>query len=625
MSQIQLASTASDREIAFHTNTGFALKGGRFAIQVTDGNVAPQLHTEQPSERAATFRQTMRNTSDTPMAIESITMFDGKLELQGAGWRVMHPELFRCERLFEGYTYFTDGLLAPVADVQGEFGLSEDLPFPGMIFTHPERGTILMATLTQARSKPVWTISHDGQSTRINAVDYFTGIESIPVNPGETFETETWAVLATTDGIEDALQQYHALLHERHHFYGKDSILHNAVVWGSWNYNYRPRGHGDIDHDYIAKNAKALSTVLDQEAPDAPRFVMIDDGYQRGKSQETSGWFASCLEIFYDQPAHDPSLFPDGMKRMADDIRAAGARPALWISPRVHQHSQLAKDHPDWLVGFEDDRTYGKLTAFLDYSVPEAREYTRQAWKTVFQEWGFEGVKMDFWSMAFEIPSLRFRHQERTAVELRNLFLSDMREFVPAEGYIIACCAVNSGNPFVGQYVDATRCAMDVGDGDWGPLFNSAGVLSAVRPFFSHQSVLADTDSFGWHPQMAAGENRLWATMALMMGGMCEIAGDMTQQDETACDFLGRASRFFSAAPSQRTHTGLDTMGMRNGPAPHLVLERADGVYEAHLNWGRYPRLVELPAPVRNLWTGEWVEGRHQVPARDALWFKREG
>lgn len=634
MSQPELACTHTDGSLEFKTNTGLALLRGTCHLKDDRGNTWPgstatQQHAiavDSLSSQAATFRQTLHNAGSEPIAITGIRMFDGELALQGAGWRVAHPELFRCDRYFEGYTHYTEGLLAPVADIARTrrlLGMSEDLPFPGILFTHPERGAVLMAALTQDRCKPVWRLQQDNSQTRIIAEERFTGVEHLRLDPGQTLNTETWIVLCTPGGIEEALQQYHALLRERHHFYGENSILHNAVVWGSWNYNYRERGHGDIDHDWIAANARGFAKI----APDTPRFVMIDDGYQRHKSHETSGWYASCMEIFYEdgQPPHDPSLFPNGMKAIADDIRATGAHPALWITPRLHRDSALAREHPEWLLGFdEDDRVFGTRSAFLDYSLPEVRDYVRSAWRTIFQEWGFEAVKMDFWTMAFELPNLKFRDQDRTAIELRHQYLSDLREFVPDNGYIIACCAVNNGNPFIGQYADATRCAPDVGDGDWDHLRESAKCLTAVMPFLDHACLLSDPDSFGWCPQAKPGENRLWATLALMAGGMCEIAGDLDQPTDEARDLLDRAARFFAASPARRTITHIDAPGIAQAPSPHVVLHRDDGIYEAHFNWGVYPREVYLPSAVRDLWTDQPAEGRHKIPPHDVLWFKRE-
>src|SRR5690606_14443862 len=111
-------------------------------------------------------------------------------------------------------------------------------------------------------------------------------------------------------------------------FMGEKSVMRRAVIWGSWNYNPRPRGKGDIEHDYVVANARALKKL----APNRPRFIAVDDGYQPGRSGERGGtgkWWASAFEYFFDpeKPAWDPKLFPKGMKALMDDISAAGCEP----------------------------------------------------------------------------------------------------------------------------------------------------------------------------------------------------------------------------------------------------------------------------------------------------------
>src|SRR5690606_15496055 len=145
--------------------------------------------------------------------------------------------------------------------------------------------------------------------------------------------------------------QYYRLLRKRMKFPGTNSVLREAVVWGTWNYNPRPRGFWDITHDYVIANARELRRMV----PDRPRYVMIDDGYQRGRSHENAAipqpgdawavsggtsqpdgmpWFYSVLESFFPPgtPAHDPKLFSAGTRATAHGIRKAGCESAIWVA-----------------------------------------------------------------------------------------------------------------------------------------------------------------------------------------------------------------------------------------------------------------------------------------------------
>lgn len=621
--------------LEFRTSTGFLLNHGDFSINTNRGRTRPggagaakrgldhRFHTRRLSAGAIEFWQSIKNLRQEPLEISDISVFDGHLKPSGAGWRVAHTELFKCDRYFDGFNFWTDGFFAALHEAEGDFGISEDWPFPGIFFTHPERGTVLMAVLSQDRCKPHWSLRGIGKgNTSLHATEYFGGVPAISVKEGRKIETERWVMIFSPGNIDAAVEEYYRLLRRRMSFHGEESILRKAIVWGSWNYNYRPRSFCDITHKMISDNARALAKLV----PDKPKVVIIDDGYQRGLSRHKTmdNWFASCLDIFYDDglPAHDPELFPKGMKGVADAIRKAGVMPAIWTTPRVFSQSALAKARPEWILQLEGGKTFGARSVYLDYSLPEVREFTRNAWRTIFQTWGFQGVKMDFWSIPFEVPQVRFRNRDMTAIELRNLFLSDIRECVPKNGFLLIAVVCNGGgNPFVGRYADGVRMGMDIGDGSCAEVRQSAICLTTASPFYRHDCLLGDPDSIGWCPKNTPGQNRLWATMAILSGAICEIGGDLTNLSTEARNLLQAAARHF--APSRRTINGISSGSISNLPAGHIVLEREDGIYEGYLNWMTFPREITLKRPVCDLWTGEILKGRHKIPPQDAIWFRR--
>jgi len=634
MPKYKLQCATSSNRLAFHTPSGFSLNQGICLLKTSRGNLRPslipsqrkeafhELHVRRLSENAVEFWQSIRNLQPQLLKINAIQMFNGRLELAGSGWRVAHSELFKCDRVFDGYGYLTNGLFAPLPGTEGDFGTSEDWPFPGMFFTHPERGTVLMAVLSQERCKPAWSLRRRGAANLLRASDVFWGVPSIGVNGREEFCSERWVVLAVGGGIEDAVAEYYRILRQRIAFYGTNSVLRRAVVWGTWNYNSRPRSYCDITHKMVAANARALRRLV----PDKPRVVMIDDGYQRNLSRfkDMKDWFASSLEIFYDDgtPPHDPRLFPRGMKAVADDIKKAGCLPAIWATPRIRRDCPLAKAHPEWILQLEGGRQFGPRSAYLDYSLPEVRAYTRQAWRTIFQEWGFQGIKLDFWSLPFEVPQVRYRNRDMTAVQLRNLLLGDLREFVPENGFMLIAVVCNGGgNPFPGRFADGTRMGSDIGDGSFNEVRQSAVCLTVASPLFRHDCYLGDSDSIGWCPKNTPGQNRLWATMAFLSGAICEIGGDLTAMSADQRRLLKTVAGSFG--PARRTLNGIASGGINSLPADHLFLERDDAVYEGYLNWMPWRREISLARPARDLWTGKIIRGKYKIPPHDAVLFKR--
>ena len=611
------------------TQTGFGLLNARAGVETSRGFSSPsenhssslglihQQHIKQIDAHAVELWQTLRNTASEPLDITRITLLDGLLALDGAGWRAAHSELFRRDRYAENFNFYTGSLLVPSRELQGCFGTSEDHPFPGLIFTHPERGTVLMGTLTQRRCKPRWDVTRtDGQS-RLVATDWFSGTTRIRVKSGGEFETERWILLFVPGSMHDAIDSYYEHLRTRMTFRGANSVLRHAPIWGSWNHNPRPRGYWDITHDYIVSNAHALVKMT----PNRPRVVMIDDGYQRGKAyiKSEADWFATWLENYYgSQNPEEMTQFPHGMGGTAKAIKDAGALAAIWATPRITRQSQLALDHPDWLLQRNDGQPFGKLSAFLDYSLPEVRQFTKTAWETVFHRWGYQAMKLDFWSIQFEPPQVEYRNPDMTAVELRNLYLSDLRSFVPDGGYIIAAVPTNSGNPFMGQHVDATRMGVDISYGRWDNIIDSATSITGVIPFVRHDCLLGDADSIGWCPQNTPGQNRMWAAMSALGGSVCEISGDLTNLSPEADEMMRSViSRF---GPRRRTLIDVDS-GIGGVPPWKLTVETDAGIQEAHFNWTNFRREVRVDSGRKDAWSKQVLEDLVKIPPREALWL----
>ena len=420
--------------------------------------------------------------------------------------------------------------------------------------------------------------------------------------------------MRTSGSVSDAIDDYFALLRERVEFLGRDSVLREEAVWGSWNYNTRAGGHGDITHDYIVANARALKAFHPKV-----RWVMIDDGYQFDRRRRETYCGVELASPLYPAP-HDAERFPAGMRATATAIREAGLKPAIWSTPCLDANGAFARAHADWLVRLKDGKTYLPGTAFLDYSVPEAREFTRRAWELFLHHWGYDGLKCDFWTTAFELAEIEFRNPDRTAIELRNLFLADIQELLPPGGYLLTCCTTNTGNPFLGIHAQASRAGNDIGDGLWQHVLDNAGMATGFSPFYRGDCLLADADSFGWCPNLDAAGNRLWATLTLMTGGMCEIGGDIAALPPAGAELLRTGLDFFG--PVLKVTSNVfdgDTDAM---PASDWRLERPDGVYGARFNWQGLPRPLRLRHPVVDLWTGRSCADGALLPRHSAILFR---
>ncbi|MBQ9045330.1 MAG: alpha-galactosidase [Oscillospiraceae bacterium] len=203
----------------------------------------------------------------------------------------------------------------------------------------------------------------------------------------------------------------------------------------SW-YNY----YQDISEEKILKNLDALAA-----SPVKFDVFQIDDGFQT----HVGDW----LSI-------DKTKFPNGLKCIADRVRALGMTPGLWLNPFGCEYgSETAAQHPDWLLRGDDGEpiragaNWGGFWVW-DFYNPEAREYVRKCLQTAVRDWGFGLLKLDFLYAVCLHPTA-----ERTRGEIMCEAMDFIRE--ATEGALILGCGVPLGAAF--GKVDYCRIGCDVG------------------------------------------------------------------------------------------------------------------------------------------------------------------
>lgn len=218
----------------------------------------------------------------------------------------------------------------------------------------------------------------------------------------------------------------------------------------SW-YNYFQK----INEKIILRDLNGLD-----RAKDSVSIFQIDDGYE----SKVGDWLIP-----------DYRKFPNGMKPIADAIHAKGYLAGIWIAPFSAQRSSIiAKDHPEWLV--KDNETGKPLLGCvgwggaytLDIYNGEAREYIRNFFKIILNDWGFDMVKLDFlYSEAMQPRSGKSRGQIMCEA------MDFLRECVGDDKLILGC-GVPLGPSF--GVVDACRISCDV-DLKYSPkYYNKMGI-----------------------------------------------------------------------------------------------------------------------------------------------------
>lgn len=203
----------------------------------------------------------------------------------------------------------------------------------------------------------------------------------------------------------------------------------------SW-YNY----FQNITEDIILRDLNGLYEKVGDEA----NIFQIDDGYE--------SFVGDWLVV-------DPVKFPGGMAHIADEIHKKGYKAGIWLAPFAAQFkSKLAAEHPDWLIRDKHGKpVIGGINwngfYVLDIEKEEVREYIRKVFKTVFEEWGYDMVKLDFLYAVAILPAYN---------KSRGQLMCEAMEFLRE------CCGdkliLGCGVPIGASWgkVDACRISCDV-------------------------------------------------------------------------------------------------------------------------------------------------------------------
>ena len=244
------------------------------------------------------------------------------------------------------------------------------------------------------------------------------------IEAGETIESDEIAFVRGED-FGDALERYARVTA----MFNPRKIKPAPVGWCSW-YYYGP----NISADVIRENMRALKIA---KVP--VNLIQIDDGWAKARGD----W--------------EPNERFGDMKALADEIRAAGYTPGIWIAPfAADENSEVYRDHPEWFVkNLDDDGIFGYPS--MDFSHPGAAEHLRKIFTTISREWGYRYIKIDLVLHAISAG----RHFDRSFNAIRNYrrALRIINEAVTPDTYLISCTApIGAGTGLV----DGARTSSDI-------------------------------------------------------------------------------------------------------------------------------------------------------------------
>lgn len=243
----------------------------------------------------------------------------------------------------------------------------------------------------------------------------------------------------------------------------------------------------------------------------------------------------------------DRRKFPNGMKAAVEAIHQKGYKAGLWLAPFVCQRSsKLYREHPDWLYRHEGKKWYcgsnwGGFYA-LDIDNPEFMAYLERAFRRVFDEWGFNLVKLDFLYGGAPFGS---DNESRAARMRRGL---EFLRRVCGDKLILGC-----GVPVMPAFglVDYCRISCDVGL-DW----NNSWIMqqtnrehvstrqaignSIFRRQLNGRAYLSDPDVFFLRDdniKLSDEQKRTLARVNALFGGLLLTSDNMGSYSEEAKEY----------------------------------------------------------------------------------------
>ncbi|MBQ4064619.1 MAG: alpha-galactosidase [Clostridia bacterium] len=361
------------------------------------------------------LRGTFRNVGPAITVPCSFTSFAGTLHRTIDRAVINRPFEFNGNRVCE-----MESVIDTVHTVYGDRYDSAD----NTVFDTIEGDAYIFGAATYDKYFSCVTVSREGYITAYCNTEWHT------VKTGDAVTSE-WFLLAPCDDCVSGLDKFARTVAS---LAGVErSTRENPVGYCSWYYY----GQG-VTADSVRQNMDVLAAHKELLPV---KYVQIDDGwYDCWGSWKVNGKFGD-------------------MKAYADEIKARGFIPGIWIAPfGCREESGFVQNHPDWLVKDKDGEIWRAPYALcMDFTNPEVREYLAGIFRTLSYEWGYRYIKMDIITPTIA-PGVHF-DPDATALENYRLGLEVFKNNVTEDTFLLGCTA-----PFGGAigYVDGMRVSCDI-------------------------------------------------------------------------------------------------------------------------------------------------------------------
>ncbi|MDA3926084.1 MAG: alpha-galactosidase [Kiritimatiellae bacterium] len=232
----------------------------------------------------------------------------------------------------------------------------------------------------------------------------------------------------------------------------------------------------------------------------------------------------------------NPRQFPLGMKKLADDIRALGFRPGIWMAPFGTGNAEFYEAHKEWFLHDKNGkalRTWNGVYT-IDPSQQAVQDHLKKIFSKASHEWGYEYFKIDgmsgrssgYCAHFFERPEIRAVFKNPECPNPFEQCVKTFREGIGEDRVFLACQGHASGPE--AAFADAARTGADIVHPNKPPKWKN--LLSQARctlnqVFANNIVFFIDPDTLMVGDYIGLEQARL-ATTVVALPGQMMFSGD---------------------------------------------------------------------------------------------------
>ncbi|WP_420367061.1 alpha-galactosidase [Curtobacterium sp. L1-20] len=270
-----------------------------------------------------------------------------------------------------------------------------------------------------------------GALTGMLTVGEMLELGEVRLDPGATYETPDALFVYSNrglDGVADAM-----------HRSGRANLAYPRSP--------RPLTLNTWEAVYFDHSLERLLALADRAADIGVERFVLDDGWFRGRRDDTRGlgdWSA------------DPETWPEGLGSLSSAVHDRGMQFGLWFEPEmINPESELAVEHPDWVLGSPDDRSFRHQFG-LDLTNQDAFNYILTHLHEAVAAWQVDFIK---WDHNRDLTNLVSRRTGRFATHLQTQAFYRLIDTLRAAhpGLEIESCASGGGRVDAGAMQHVQR------------------------------------------------------------------------------------------------------------------------------------------------------------------------